>query len=190
MNLAGANVAEGRWTGARKEALLASRLDSLALLHRELARPGQRVRAMVSASAIGLYGDSGDQVATEDTPPVGHDFLADMTGAWEQGAAPVGELGIRVATPRIGIVLTTRGGALSALASTVKLGLGAPIGSGRQYLSWIHGDSRSSTRCSARLSRICTQRNRECKRRAPMPEMALLSRTSASCGLTRPRTRK
>ncbi len=142
VNLAGANVGEGRWTDARKKELLASRLDSLALLTRELAKPGHRVGAVVSASAIGFYGDTGDRLVTEETPPASPktDFLSAVTQQWEQAAAPIAALGIRLVTPRIGVVLSTKGGALLPLARTVKLGLGAPLGSGRQYLSWIHID--------------------------------------------------
>ncbi|MGI4884370.1 MAG: TIGR01777 family oxidoreductase [Janthinobacterium lividum] len=139
VNLAGANVGEGRWTDARKKELVASRLDSLALLHRELAKPGHRVQAVLSASAIGFYGNTGDQLATEDTPPA-HNFLAKVTQQWEQAAAPIAALGIRLVTPRIGVVLSTKGGALVPLAATVKLGLGAPLGTGQQWLSWIHLD--------------------------------------------------
>ena len=140
VNLAGANVGEGKWTTARKQELLASRVDGLALLHRELAKPGHRVRTVVSASAIGLYGITGDALVTEDTLPVGHDLLADLTQAWEQAAVPLTALGLRVVVPRIGVVLSLAGGALPALAGPVKLGFGAPLGSGQQWLSWIHID--------------------------------------------------
>ncbi|MFD1469202.1 TIGR01777 family oxidoreductase [Hymenobacter caeli] len=139
VNLAGANVGEGRWTEARKKELLASRLGSLALLARELAKPGHRVHTVLSASAIGYYGNTGDRLATEDTPPA-HDFLADLARQWEAAAAPIGALGLRLVLPRIGVVLSTKGGALLPLAGTVKWGLGAPIGNGQQYLSWIHID--------------------------------------------------
>jgi uncharacterized protein (TIGR01777 family) len=139
VNLAGANVGEGRWTEARKTELAASRLDSLALLHRELAKPGHRVQAVLSASAIGYYGNTGDRLATEDAPPA-QDFLAALAQRWEQAAEPIAALGIRLVTPRIGVVLSTKGGALVPLAATVKLGLGAPLGTGQQYLSWIHLD--------------------------------------------------
>jgi len=93
VNLAGANVGEGQWTVARKQELLTSRVDGLTLLHRELAKAGHRVRTVVSASAIGFYGATGDALVTEDTPPVGHDLLADLTQAWEQAAAPLAALG-------------------------------------------------------------------------------------------------
>ncbi|PJJ60559.1 TIGR01777 family oxidoreductase [Hymenobacter chitinivorans] len=138
VNLAGANVGEGKWTAARKQELLASRVDGLALLHRELTKPGHRVRTVVSASAIGLYGTTGDALVTEDTVPVGHDLLADLTQAWEQAATPLAALGLRVVVPRIGVVLSLAGGALPAMAGPVKLGFGAPLGSGQQWLSWIH----------------------------------------------------
>ncbi len=137
VNLAGANVGEGRWTDARKQELRASRLTGLAVLHRELARPGHHVRTVVSASAIGLYGDTGEQLVTEETPPA-TSFLADLTQQWEAAAAPIAALGIRLVLPRIGVVLSTHGGALPAIAAPVKLGLGAALGSGQQYISWIH----------------------------------------------------
>ena len=140
VNLAGANVDEGQWTPARKQLLLTSRVDSLRLLHRELAKPGHRVRAVVSASAIALYGSTGDALVTEDTQPVGHDLLADLTQAWEQAAAPLAALGLRVVVPRIGVVLSLAGGALPTLAGPVQRGFGAPLGSGQQWLSWIHLD--------------------------------------------------
>lgn len=140
VNLAGANVSAGKWTAARKQELLTSRLDGLALLHRELAKPGHRVRTVLSASAIGLYGNTGDTLVTEDTRPVGHDMLADLTQVWEQAAAPLSTLGLRVVVPRIGVVLSPAGGALPAMAGPVRLGFGAPLGSGQQWVSWIHLD--------------------------------------------------
>ncbi|TDN38510.1 TIGR01777 family protein [Hymenobacter sp. UV11] len=139
VNLAGANVGEGRWTDARKRELRDSRLTSLNLLHRELAQPGHHVGVVVSASAIGLYGDTGEQLATEETRPAAS-FLASLTRQWEAAAAPIAALGIRLALPRIGVVLSTHGGALPAMATPTKLGLGAALGSGRQYISWIHID--------------------------------------------------
>ena len=140
VNLAGANVGEGKWTAARKQELLASRVNGLTLLHRELAQPGHHVHTVLSASAIGLYGNTSDALVTEDTPPVGHDLLADLTQAWEQTAAPLATLGLRVVVPRIGVVLSAAGGALPAMAGPIKLGFGAPLGSGQQWVSWIHVD--------------------------------------------------
>ena len=142
VNLAGANVGEGRWTDKRKQAIRASRLDSLAVLHRELAKPGHHVQTVLSASAVGIYGHhpTPEPPATEDARPASHDFLAELSQQWEQATAPIAALGIRLVLPRIGIVLSTAGGALPALAGSVRLGVGAPLGSGQQYLSWIHID--------------------------------------------------
>ena len=142
VNLAGASVSDGKWTDERKRDIMASRLGGLALLHRELAKPGHHVRAFISASAIGLYGDAGAKLVNEKTPPAvpTHDFLADVSHQWELAAAPIAALGIRTIIPRIGIVLSTEGGALPQIARPVKLGAGAALGSGKQYMSWIHLD--------------------------------------------------
>ena len=142
VNLAGASVSDGKWTDERKRDIMTSRLGGLALLHRELAKPGHHVQAVISASAIGLYGDAGDRLVDEETPPAlpTNDFLADVSHQWELAAAPIAALGIRTVVPRIGIVLSTEGGALPQIARPVKLGAGAALGSGRQYMSWIHLD--------------------------------------------------
>ena len=142
INLAGSSVADGKWTDERKRDILSSRLGGLALLHRELAKGnGHRVQAFISASAIGIYGDAGAALLTEETPPApADDFLADVSRQWEQAAAPVAALGIRTVIPRIGVVLSDQGGALVPIARPVKLGAGAPLGNGRQYISWIHID--------------------------------------------------
>ena len=142
VNLAGASVSDGKWTNERKRDIMTSRLGGLALLHRELARPSHHVKAFISASAIGLYGNAGDRLVDEETPPAvsTHDFLADVSHQWELAAAPIAALGIRTIVPRIGIVLSTEGGALPQIARPVKLGAGAALGSGRQYMSWIHLD--------------------------------------------------
>jgi uncharacterized protein (TIGR01777 family) len=142
VSLAGASVADGKWTDERKREIMTSRLGGLALLARELAKPGHHVQAVISASAVGIYGDAGDQQVTEETPPAvpTHDFLADVSNQWELAAAPIAALGIRTVIPRIGVVLSTEGGALPQIARPVKLGAGAALGSGRQYMSWIHLD--------------------------------------------------
>ena len=142
VNLAGASVSDGKWTNERKRDIMTSRLGGLALLSRELAKPGHHVRAFISASAIGLYGDAGDRLVDEETPAAvpTHDFLADVSHQWELAAAPVAALGIRTVIARIGIVLSTAGGALPQIARPVKLGAGAALGSGRQFMSWIHLD--------------------------------------------------
>ena len=142
VSLAGASVSDGKWTDERKRDIMTSRLGGLALLSRELAKPGHHVQAVISASAIGIYGDAGNQSVTEETPPAvpTHDFLADVSNQWELAAAPIAALGIRTVIPRIGVVLSTEGGALPQIARPVKLGAGAALGSGRQFMSWIHLD--------------------------------------------------
>ncbi|MDO7876550.1 TIGR01777 family oxidoreductase [Hymenobacter sp. ASUV-10] len=143
VNLAGSSVSDGKWTDERKKEIMTSRLGGLALLRRELAKPGHHVRAVISASAIGVYGDAGDALVTEETPPgvPTDDFLADVAHQWELAAEPIAtELGIRLVIPRIGVVLSTEGGALPQMARPVKLGAGAALGSGKQYMSWIHLD--------------------------------------------------
>lgn len=142
VNLAGSNVAEGKWTASRKHEILRSRLDGLELLQRELAKPGHHVRTLLSASAIGIYGDRGDEMLYENSPTAApaDDFLADVVLQWEAAASVLAAPGRRVVLPRIGIVLSPEGGALVPLAKTVRYGAGAPLGSGRQYMSWIHLD--------------------------------------------------
>ena len=142
VNLAGSNVAEGKWTASRKHEILRSRLDGLELLHRELAKPGHHVRTLLSASAIGLYGDRGDELLHENSPAAApaDDFLADVVLQWEAAARAIAAPSLRVVLPRIGIVLSPEGGALVPIAKTVRYGAGAPLGSGRQYMSWIHLD--------------------------------------------------
>lgn len=139
VNLAGASVSAGRWTAARKQELLASRLGSVALLRRALARPGHRVRTVLSASSIEVYGDPGDRLVAEAAPlPAPAHFLTNMAQQRERAAATLARPGIRLVLPRIGLVLSAQSGALPALARPVQWGFGAPLGSGRQWLSWIH----------------------------------------------------
>ncbi|UYZ63191.1 TIGR01777 family oxidoreductase [Hymenobacter weizhouensis] len=140
INLAGSSVSEGKWTEERKREILDSRIGATTLLARELAKGGHHVRAFLSASAIGIYGDQDDRILTEQVPPAPDDFLATVCQQWEAAAQTVEQQGIRTVIFRIGIVLSPEGGALVPLARTVKLMAGAPLGSGRQYMSWIHLD--------------------------------------------------
>lgn len=142
VNLAGSPVSDGKWTDERKKDIMTSRLGGLALLRRELAKPGHHVQALLSASAIGIYGDAGDRLLHETTPPASptDDFLADVAHQWELAADDVRRLGIRTVVARIGIVLSPAGGALPQMAKPVRFGAGAPLGSGRQYMSWVHLD--------------------------------------------------
>jgi uncharacterized protein (TIGR01777 family) len=139
VNLAGVGVAEHRWTAAHKRAVLSSRVDatttvSEAFAAAAAAAPG-RERVLLSASAVGYYGDTGDRVA-EESSPAGSDSLADVCVAWEAATAPAVDAGIRVATLRTGLVLA-RGGLLGRLAPLFKLGVGGKLGNGRQYMPWI-----------------------------------------------------
>ncbi|MCC2546930.1 TIGR01777 family oxidoreductase [Hymenobacter sp. BT175] len=140
INLAGSSVSDGKWTDERKRDIMDSRRKGTNLLAEALGRGDHHVRALISASAIGIYGDTGSQLLHEETPPAQHDFLADVTQEWEQAARHVAALGIRTVIPRIGIVLSTEGGALPQIARPIKLLAGAPLGSGRQFMSWIHID--------------------------------------------------
>jgi uncharacterized protein len=138
INLSGSSVAEGRWTSRRKKEIMESRTKSTALLHQRLSAISHEVNTFISASGVGYYG-AGDEsrTFTEDDEP-GDDFLARVTVAWEKEADRFRDLGIRVVKVRIGVVLTETGGALQPIARTVRAFIGAPLGSGKQYLSWIH----------------------------------------------------
>lgn len=140
INLAGSSVSDGKWTQEKKREILSSRLAGTQLMARELAKQNHHVRTFISASAIGIYGDRDDQVVTEESAPASGDFLAQVCQQWEAAAHSVEQYSIRTAIFRIGIALSPDGGALVPLARTVKLMAGAPLGSGRQYMSWIHLD--------------------------------------------------
>ncbi len=136
VHLAGENVAAGRWNAARKERIRASRVEGTRLLARALAGLKRPPRVLVSASAVGYYGDRGDEPLTEDAAP-GRGFLARTCVEWERATAPAREAGVRVALPRIGVVLSAAGGALGRMLTPFRLGLGGRLGDGRQYMSWI-----------------------------------------------------
>jgi uncharacterized protein len=136
VNLAGEPVAQ-RWTAAARRRILDSRVEGTRAL--VAAMRGQPPNVLVSASAVGYYGSRGDEILTEQSPPaVG--FLARVTEAWEQEALEAEKLGVRVVRLRIGIVLGPDGGALARMLPPFRLGLGGRIGSGRQWMSWIHRD--------------------------------------------------
>ncbi|WP_234736089.1 TIGR01777 family oxidoreductase [Tellurirhabdus bombi] len=140
IHLAGAGIADSRWTDSRKREILQSRTQSTDLLVRTLAQTSHKVKAFISSSAIGYYGgDTGNQPLTENSAP-GKDFMAEVTVAWEQAAEAIAHLGIRTVKLRIGVVLSVEGGALSKLIMPVKWGVGSPLGSGQQHISWIHID--------------------------------------------------
>jgi hypothetical protein len=137
VNLCGENIAEGRWTAAKKERLRASRVVPTRLLAETLAARASRApRVFVSASAVGYYGDRGDEWMTEDSPP-GRCFFGRLSVEWEAATEPAARVGIRVVRLRTGIVLGAAGGALRKMLLPFKLGLGGVVGPGTQYMSWI-----------------------------------------------------
>lgn len=137
VHLAGANVAEGRWTDSRKKEIIESRTKSIGLIYQLLKKRGHMVRTVISASATGYYGDRAGELLTEDSGP-GSDFLASCCLQWEH-AVDVGEnLGLRILKLRTGVVLAANGGALSKLTAPIKLGIGSPLGNGKQWIPWIH----------------------------------------------------
>lgn len=138
IHLAGAGVADKRWTNSRKKEILQSRVQSTRLLFSKLASTNNPCETVISSSAIGIYGiDTGSTWVSEESP-AGEGFLAEVTKQWEEQIARFDELKLRVVTLRTGLVLSKKGGALPKIASTVKWYAGAVIGSGRQYMSWIH----------------------------------------------------
>ena len=136
VHLAGENIAGGRWNAARKARIRDSRVDGTRRLAEALACLPRPPHTLVAASAIGFYGDRGDEVLDESSAP-GDDFLSEVGQAWEEAAAPAREAGIRVVHLRIGIVLTPAGGALGQMLLPFRMGVGGVIGSGRQYMSWV-----------------------------------------------------
>ena len=138
IHLAGANVAEKRWTTERKKELIDSRVQSAQLLYNELKKGNHHVRSFISASAVGYYGFENEQLTFDETSPGGNDFLATLTQQWEAQADNMKELGIRVAKLRVGVVLSKNDGALKPIVNTVKYLIGAPLGRGSQYISWVH----------------------------------------------------
>jgi uncharacterized protein (TIGR01777 family) len=139
VHLAGVGVADHRWTAAHKRQVLESRVDGTATVSQALADAAAadptRDRVLLSGSAVGWYGDTGDRVVDESAP-AGDDFLARVCVAWEAATAPAVEAGVRVATLRTGLVLGP-GGLLARMLPLFRLGLGGRLGSGRQYLPWI-----------------------------------------------------
>lgn len=138
-NLAGESIAEGLWTESRKRRIRDSRILGTRHLVAALAQLAERPRVLVSASAIGYYGSRGDEVIDESAG-AGQDFLAELCRDWEAEAARATAAGVRVATPRIGIVLEQDGGALAKMLLPFKLCLGGSLGNGRQWMSWVHLD--------------------------------------------------
>jgi uncharacterized protein len=135
IHLAGENLFDKRWTSRRKEVLRSSRTELTTKLARLVA--ARKPACFISASAVGYYGDSLDARFTESAPR-GRGFLADLCGEWEASTSAAAVAGVRTAITRIGVVLGDGGGALAKMLLPFKLGVGGPIGNGRQWLSWIH----------------------------------------------------
>src|SRR6266700_1081504 len=136
VHLAGEPVAQ-RWTAAARERILDSRIEGTRSLVKTLR--SQPPRVLVSASAVGYYGSHGDETLTEEAAPAA-DFLGQVAAGWEQEARTAEEFGVRVVTPRIGVVLGRGGGALARMLPPFRLGVGGRLGNGRQWMSWIHLD--------------------------------------------------
>lgn len=136
VHLAGENIAQGRWTAEKKARIRDSRVQGTGLLCRALAGTARRPKVLVSASAVGYYGDRGDEELDESSAP-GTGFLAEVCRQWEAATEPAAAAGIRVVCVRLGVVLARRGGVLARMLPLFRYGLGGRSGSGRQYMSWI-----------------------------------------------------
>ncbi|MCS7035078.1 MAG: TIGR01777 family oxidoreductase, partial [Saprospiraceae bacterium] len=140
INLAGAGIAEERWTPARKRVIIASRVESARVLREAFQRLQHMPEAYLAASAIGYYGNSGERWMTENDAPADQGFLSTSTVEWERATETVSTLGIRTAVFRIGIVLEQSGGALREIIRPLRFGIGAYFADGQSWYSWIHRD--------------------------------------------------
>ena len=136
VHLAGENIASARWSDTMKARIRDSRVGGTRLLSESLAKLSSPPKVLVAASAIGFYGDRGDEMLSEDSPP-GDDFLAEVCQQWEDAANPLHDVGTRIVHLRIGVVLAKEGGALEKMLTPFRLGVGGVVGNGRQYWSWI-----------------------------------------------------
>lgn len=137
VNLAGAGVADRRWTERYRDEIVSSRLDSTRALVEALESARPRPRVLLQSSAVGWYGDRGEEPCPESAPP-GIGFLAELAREWEEASLPVESLGVRRVLLRTGVVLAREGGALAKMLPAFRLGLGGPLGNGRQWFPWIH----------------------------------------------------
>lgn len=138
VNLAGAGIAESRWTAARKRRIVESRVQSARVLREAVQRSGSLPEVYISASATGYYGNSGEKWMTENDPPASGGFMVDTCIAWEAAAAAWSALGIRTFVLRIGIVMAREGGALREFIRPLYFGIGGYFGRGRAWYSWVH----------------------------------------------------
>jgi len=140
IHLAGVNIGGKRWTKKRKRKIIGSRTKSADLIFNNIDRHNTRLKAFISASAIGYYGGSTSEQIFLETDPPASDFLGQTCEQWETAADQFNELGVRTVKIRTGIVLSSQGGALSKLKIPIQLGFGSAIGHGKQYMPWIHLD--------------------------------------------------
>jgi uncharacterized protein (TIGR01777 family) len=136
VHLAGESIGSGRWTSEKKRAILESRVKGTLLLTESLARLSRPPSVLLSASAIGYYGNRGDEVLTEQSS-AGNDFLAKVCTEWEGATTPAIEKGIRTVHTRFGLILDDAGGALATMLTPFRMGIGGRVGSGKQWMSWI-----------------------------------------------------
>jgi uncharacterized protein len=136
VHLAGENIASRRWTSEKKRAIFESRVKGTTVLSETLAQLKQPPNVFVSASAIGYYGNRGDELLNENSSP-GDDFLAHVCREWEKATTPAAEKGIRTVLTRFGIILDANGGALAKMLTPFRMGIGGRIGSGKQWMSWV-----------------------------------------------------
>ena len=152
VNLAGEGIGEKKWTPEQKRRILESRVKGTSLLARTLAERQTKPSVLVSGSAIGYYGNRGDEVLDE-TSGSGDDFLAGLCTQWEAAAEPAAAAGIRLVTIRTGIVLHPSGGVLKSMLLPFRLGLGGRVASGRQWMSWIARATWSARSCTPSITR-------------------------------------
>jgi uncharacterized protein (TIGR01777 family) len=139
VNLAGENIAAGRWTAARRTAILRSRVEATRTLVVALQQLARKPEVFVSASAVGYYGERGDEILPEEAA-IGHGFLSEVCLAWETHAEGAARAGVRTVLLRFGVVLAAAGGALAKMRPVFRAGLGGRVGSGRQWMSWVSLD--------------------------------------------------
>lgn len=139
IHLAGAGIADKRWTDKRKQEIIDSRIRPIQLLNQHLQVQKIRLKAFISASGIGYYGGDTGETRLDENSPAGNDFLATCTKIWEAETEKFRQAE-RVVSLRTGVVLSEKGGALVKLIQPIKLGVGSPLGSGKQWMSWIHID--------------------------------------------------
>ncbi len=140
IHLAGANIGEKRWTTKRKQAIISSRIKSAELIFNNIDRQNNKLKAFITASAVGYYGALTTEKIFRETDSAANDFLGETCSLWEKAADQFTELGMRTVKIRTGVVLSKEGGALTKLLLPAKLGLASAIGTGKQYMPWIHID--------------------------------------------------